>query len=101
MPAAATTSAAAVEMLNVPELSPPVPTTSIASGGASTWLTRSRIAPANPASPATASPPPPPPRPPPPRRCAVPPPHPRPHGRRARWGRRRVAVHHGAHRRLG
>ena len=36
IPAAATTSAAVVEMLNVPEPSPPVPTTSIAPSGAST-----------------------------------------------------------------
>ena len=47
-PAAATTSEAAVEMLNVPLPSPPVPTRSIVPGGASTRTTRSRIAPAKP-----------------------------------------------------
>ena len=56
IPAAATTSAAVVEMLNVPEPSPPVPTTSIAPSGASTCVTRSRIALAKPASSSTVSP---------------------------------------------
>ncbi len=56
VPAAATTSDAAVEMLNVPLPSPPVPTRSIVPGGASTLTTRSRIAPANPASSSVVSP---------------------------------------------
>ena len=56
MPAAATTSAAAVEMLKVPLPSPPVPTTSIVPSGASTASTRSRIASAKPASSSTVSP---------------------------------------------
>ena len=43
-------------MLNVPEPSPPVPTTSIVPSGASTRSTRSRIADANPASSSTVSP---------------------------------------------
>ena len=55
-PAAAATSAAVVEMLNVPLPSPPVPTTSIAPSGASTRVTRSRIADAKPASSSTVSP---------------------------------------------
>ena len=55
-PAAATTSAEVVEMLNVPEPSPPVPTTSIVPSGASTRRTRSRIAIAKPASSSTVSP---------------------------------------------
>ena len=55
-PAAAATSAAVVEMLNVPLPSPPVPTTSIAPSGASTRTTRSRIADAKPASSSTVSP---------------------------------------------
>jgi len=45
-----------VEMLKVPEPSPPVPTTSIVPSGASTRRTRSRIAIANPASSSTVSP---------------------------------------------
>ncbi len=55
-PAAATMTAAVVEMLNVPEPSPPVPTMSIAPAGASTRRTRSRIALANPVSSSTVSP---------------------------------------------
>jgi len=55
-PQAATISAAVVEMLNVPEPSPPVPTTSIVPSGASTRTTRSRIADAKPASSSTVSP---------------------------------------------
>ena len=55
-PAAATTRAAVVEMLNVPLRSPPVPTTSIAPAGASTRRTRSRIAAVKPASSAVVSP---------------------------------------------
>ena len=55
-PAAATTSADAVEMLNVPLPSPPVPTTSTVPSGASTRTTRSRIAVAKPASSSTVSP---------------------------------------------
>ena len=43
-------------MLNVPDPSPPVPTTSIAPSGASTRSTRSRMAEANPASSSTVSP---------------------------------------------
>ncbi len=56
IPAAATTSAAVVEMLKVPLRSPPVPHMSIAPAGASTRMTRSRIAAANPASSSTVSP---------------------------------------------
>ena len=55
-PAAATTRDAAVEMLNVPLPSPPVPTRSIVPAGASTRTTRSRIAPAKPASSSVVSP---------------------------------------------
>ena len=55
-PQDATTSAAVVEMLNVPEPSPPVPTMSIVPSGASTRTTRSRIADAKPASSSTVSP---------------------------------------------
>ena len=55
-PLAATTSADVVEMLNVPEPSPPVPTTSIVPAGASTRTTRSRIAVAKPTSSSTVSP---------------------------------------------
>ncbi len=55
-PAAATTRAAAVEMLKVPLPSPPVPTTSMVPGGASTGTTRSRMAVAKPASSSTVSP---------------------------------------------
>ena len=83
-PVDATTSAAAVEMLNVPAPSPPVPTTSIAPSGASTRSTRSRIADANPASSSTVSP-----------RIR------RRDEQRRELGRRRLAVHHGAHREAG
>ena len=49
-PAPANTSAATVEMLNVPASSPPVPTMSITPGPASTVTMCSRMARANPAS---------------------------------------------------
>ena len=55
-PHAATTSAAVVEMLKVPDPSPPVPTMSIVPSGASTRTTRSRIAEAKPANSSTVSP---------------------------------------------
>ena len=55
-PAAATTKAAAVEMLKVLLPSPPVPQVSTAPAGASTRSTRSRIAAAKPASSSTVSP---------------------------------------------
>ena len=55
-PSDATISAAVVEMLKVPEPSPPVPTMSIVPAGASTRTTRSRIAVAKPASSSTVSP---------------------------------------------
>ena len=55
-PAAATMNAEVVEMLNVPEPSPPVPTMSIAPTGASTRRTRSRISEAKPASSSIVSP---------------------------------------------
>ena len=55
-PAPATMSAAQVEMLNEPEASPPVPTTSIASGGAATRSILARIADTAPVISSTVSP---------------------------------------------
>jgi hypothetical protein len=55
-PAPAITSAAAVEILNVPEASPPVPQVSITLGPASTTIMRSRMARAKPASSPAVSP---------------------------------------------
>ena len=55
-PAPATIKAAQVEMLNEPEASPPVPTTSIASGGAATRSILSRIAVTAPVISSTVSP---------------------------------------------
>ena len=79
-PAAATTRAEVVEMLNVPELSPPVPTTSIVPAGASTRRTRSRIAVAKPAELLD--------------RLAA---HPEGDQERGQLGGRRLAVHDRAH----
>ena len=55
-PAPATISAAQVEMLNEPEASPPVPTTSMASGGAATRSILARIAETAPVISSTVSP---------------------------------------------
>ena len=55
-PAAAATIAATVEMLNVPERSPPVPQVSIAPAGISTRIDAARIAAAKPAISSTVSP---------------------------------------------
>ncbi len=55
-PAPATMKAAQVEMLNEPDASPPVPTTSIASGGASTLSILARIAVTAPVISSTVSP---------------------------------------------
>ena len=81
-PAAAATSAAVVEMLNVPLPSPPVPTTSIAPSGASTRTTRSRIARGEAGQLVDG--------------LAA---HPQAHQQGRQLGRRRLAVHDRAHRR--
>ena len=83
-PAAATTSAAVVEMLNVPLPSPPVPTTSIAPSGASTAndALAHRRREAGQLVDGLAA-------------------HPETHEQRGELGRRRLAVHHRAHRGAG